>query len=151
VSAKKKAPRKTTGATTAIAKIPQPHGGALNAGGTPGNKGGRPPDEHIQWARGLVSDPTCEQQVEAVIKDSKHPAWAATVKALWERAYGKAPATITHQVKATDPEVRARVRWMFDVVRSNETWERRALLEALMPVWSTTSTVPAHYLTAESK
>lgn len=28
-------------------KIPQPHGGALNAGGTPGNKGGtgRPPSE----------------------------------------------------------------------------------------------------------
>lgn len=38
---------KTTGVSTAIPKIPQPHGGALNAGGTPGNKGGtgRPPSE----------------------------------------------------------------------------------------------------------
>ena len=26
--------------TTALAKRPQPHGGALNAGGTPGNRGG---------------------------------------------------------------------------------------------------------------
>lgn len=33
--------RKTTvKSTTAVAKIPQPHGGALNAGGTPGNPGG---------------------------------------------------------------------------------------------------------------
>jgi hypothetical protein len=38
--------KKSTGQTTAVAKVPQPHGGALNAGGTPGNPGGgRPKDE----------------------------------------------------------------------------------------------------------
>lgn len=34
---------KTTAPSTAVAKVPQAHGGALNQGGTPGNKGGRPP------------------------------------------------------------------------------------------------------------
>lgn len=35
----------TTAETTAPAKVLQLHGGALNAGGTKGNKGGRPPTE----------------------------------------------------------------------------------------------------------
>jgi hypothetical protein len=37
---------------TAVAKVRQPHGGALNAGGTPGNKGGRPPSAIRQACRG---------------------------------------------------------------------------------------------------
>lgn len=37
--------------TTALAKVPQPHGGALNAGGTPGNGGGRPKDEFRRHVR----------------------------------------------------------------------------------------------------
>lgn len=37
---KKKPARKTTAKSAAVAKVPQPHGGALNSGGTPGNKGG---------------------------------------------------------------------------------------------------------------
>jgi hypothetical protein len=36
---------KTTGDSTAPAKVPQPHGGAINRGGTRGNKGGRPPSK----------------------------------------------------------------------------------------------------------
>jgi hypothetical protein len=48
---------KTTGKTTArcgVAKVPQPHGGALNAGGTRGNAGGtgRPPSELRARLRG---------------------------------------------------------------------------------------------------
>ncbi len=37
--------RKTTAKTTGVAKVKQSHGGALNRGGTPGNRGGpgRPP------------------------------------------------------------------------------------------------------------
>jgi hypothetical protein len=43
----------TTVQETKLAKIPQPHGGALNAGGTPGNRGGRghPPSELRALAR----------------------------------------------------------------------------------------------------
>ena len=36
---------KTAGQSTAMEKIRQSHGGALNAGGTRGNKGGRPPSK----------------------------------------------------------------------------------------------------------
>jgi hypothetical protein len=42
----------TTGETTAPTKILQLHGGALNAGGTKGNRGGgRPPEEVRQACR----------------------------------------------------------------------------------------------------
>lgn len=39
-----------------VRKIPQPHGGALNSGGTPGNKGGtgRPPNAIRALARELL-------------------------------------------------------------------------------------------------
>ena len=41
-----------TAKTTGITKIPQPHGGTLNSGGTPGNRGGgRPPDLVAQLSR----------------------------------------------------------------------------------------------------
>src|SRR5215213_9855370 len=43
----------TTAEHSKPVKIPQPHGGALNAGGTPGNRGGRgyPPSEVRRIAR----------------------------------------------------------------------------------------------------
>lgn len=41
----------TTAESTAITKRPQPHGGALNSGGTPGNRGGRPTSELRAAAR----------------------------------------------------------------------------------------------------
>lgn len=43
--------KETTAKTTGVAKVPQPQGGALNAGGTPGNNGGRPPSEIRRIAR----------------------------------------------------------------------------------------------------
>ena len=49
------------------AKVPQPHGGALNAGGTPGNRGGvgRPPSEVRRMAREMFEArlPVLEQIV----------------------------------------------------------------------------------------
>lgn len=121
----KAAARKTTGKSTGRrkapgrkpAKIPQPHGGALNAGGTPGNKGGtgRPPNEHIEYCRELLSDPACEAEAKAVLTDRFHGAFAAMWKAVAERGYGKAaqPHTgeggtgpITHAVTVTRRLVR---------------------------------------------
>lgn len=48
----------TTAKSTAVAKVPQAHGGALNAGGTPGNKGGpgRPPDAIRERLRGSFDE-----------------------------------------------------------------------------------------------
>lgn len=80
-----------------MAKRPQPHGGALNAGGTPGNKGGtgRPPNEHVDWCRELLSDPACEAEVRAVLLDRRHPAFATMWKSVAERGYGKAAQPVT--------------------------------------------------------
>jgi hypothetical protein len=162
----KKPPRKSAAKSAGVAKIPQPHGGALNAGGVPGNRGGgRPTSDLRERLRGSfaervkvlesVADGEALVQVKDAAGKITEMLTSASVpdrlKALDLMArYGLGVKDET-TVRVVDPEVRARVRWMFDVVRSNETWERRALLEALMPVWSTTSTVPAHYLTAESK
>lgn len=49
---------KTT-AETVVSKVPQPHGGALNSGGTPGNRGGtgRPRSELRADLRALLDGP----------------------------------------------------------------------------------------------
>src|SRR5205809_602307 len=90
--------RKTTAKTTAptVEQVPQPHGGALNAGGTPGNAGGtgRPPNWLKDWCDDLLAKPECKEQVESVLKDSKHPAYATMWKAVAERAHGKPKESI---------------------------------------------------------
>lgn len=49
--------QKSTAKSTAMAKVPQAHGGALNRGGTPGNKGGSgaPPQVIREKMRGTLS------------------------------------------------------------------------------------------------
>jgi hypothetical protein len=60
---------------------------------TPGP--GRPPNEHIEWCRRLVSDPASEAAVEAVLRDKSHPAFATMWRAVSERAYGKPAQPLT--------------------------------------------------------
>jgi len=43
----------------------------------------------------MISSPEAEQAVGAVLKNPKHPAFAAMWKALADRAYGKAPQPLT--------------------------------------------------------
>ena len=77
--------RKTTVRTTAAAaampampavtKVPQPHGGALNSGGTPGNKGGmgRPPLRLLEALRKVREDPQNQEVLHRAAGDSKDP------------------------------------------------------------------------------
>lgn len=58
-----------------------PEKGAPNAG--------RPRNEFIEWCQKVVSDPKCKAQVEAILKDKKHPAFATMWRAVGERAHGK--------------------------------------------------------------
>lgn len=44
----------TTGKAVEVYKIQQPHGGSINSGGTPGNKGGRPPAAIKRTARNML-------------------------------------------------------------------------------------------------
>lgn len=116
----KKAPAKTAKKTAKPRKVPQPNGrGALYAGGVPGNKGGRPPNEHREWCQRLVSSRESEEAVQAVLGNPQHPAFAAMWKAVTDRAYGKAsqslevsgPAggAIPHEMTITRRIVRADV------------------------------------------
>lgn len=86
---KKRAPRKpknsgeNTGTPTKPKQIPQPHGGALNSGGVPGNKGGtgRPPNEVRALAReggwtGLQLIKARLDQLEKLHAEGKELPWS---------------------------------------------------------------------------
>lgn len=64
-----------------------PKKGAPNAG--------RPPNEHLEWCRRMVSSPGAEKAVEAVLEDAQHPAFSTMWKAVAERAYGKPAQAVT--------------------------------------------------------
>lgn len=67
-------PKKTTAKSTTITKVPQPRGGSLNSGGTPGNKGGgRHPNEVIQLATTLSFEELIPRLRE-LINDQSTPA-----------------------------------------------------------------------------
>lgn len=69
---KRPAKRKTTAETAGIPKIPQPHGGALNAGGTPGNAGGgRPPKIWKNFLAELRDDPQVQQALESAARNAE--------------------------------------------------------------------------------
>lgn len=70
--------RKTTAESPAVQKVPQPHGGALNAGGTPGNKGGgRPPKAFKDFLSELRRDPDAQDALEKAAKNPGSPAFRA--------------------------------------------------------------------------
>lgn len=81
--AKKRSPKKTTAKSSGvvIAKIPQAHGGALNAGGTPGNAGGgRPPKAFKDFLAELRRDPLAQAALEKAAKDSESRSFGAAWK-----------------------------------------------------------------------
>lgn len=83
--------RKTTKKST-IRKIPQPGGrGALNSGGTPGNKGGtgRPPDQFKELCRELASGEKTIASVRKILEDSTHTQLVAALRWASEHGYGK--------------------------------------------------------------
>lgn len=88
-----------------IPQIPQPHGGALNARGTPGNRGGklggRPPDAFKRMMRELASSPEAEARIRGAIKNKLSPDWLPALKFAAEHGYGRpnqpVSGTLTHQ------------------------------------------------------
>lgn len=87
---KQKATKSTKQST--ITKIPQPGGrGALNSGGTPGNRGGtgRPPNWLRDWCDDLLANAKAKKQVETILQNNEHPAYHQMWKAVSERAAGK--------------------------------------------------------------
>ena len=56
-----------------VEKVPQGHGGALNSGGTPGNKGGGDYPDRIKRSLGKLAERGIKDIVK-VLDDSKQPA-----------------------------------------------------------------------------
>lgn len=75
-SASKRAAKKTTAKTTE--KVPQSHGGALNAGGTPGNAGGgRPQKAFKDFLSELRKDPEVQDALARAAKDETSTSFRA--------------------------------------------------------------------------
>lgn len=78
--------------------VKQPHGGAILQGGNPGNKGGgRTPNWLKDWCDELLAKKESKAQVQAVLADSTHTAYASMWKAVADRAHGRPKETIEHQ------------------------------------------------------
>lgn len=104
--------KKTAAKTAAPAKVPQPHGGALLTGGVPGNKGGtgRPPEWLREWCDDLLASKEAKAQVEAILKDNGHPAYATMWRAVADRAAGKPKERVEHTGEVKH-EHRGTLRW----------------------------------------
>lgn len=80
---------------------PGNHGGRLLTG-NPGNKGGgRPPNWLRDWCDDLLANETSKKQVEEILQDKSHPAFAQMWRSVGDRAHGKPPQSVTHEAGAT--------------------------------------------------
>jgi hypothetical protein len=81
-----------------LRRIPQKHGGALNSGGTKGNKGGgRPKKDAIVLAEALAAELVTETtltQIKNVLGNSEHKQYGTVLGLALDRAYGKAKQTV---------------------------------------------------------
>lgn len=98
--------KKTTGVPTPKtprtppAKIKQKHGGALNAGGTPGNAGGRrTPKDELAWVRKMALSTRMRRSLREIARRGQHRDKLTLWKMLTDRAFG-APNQ-KHEVKTT--------------------------------------------------
>jgi hypothetical protein len=100
-------PKSEAGKRATVPKIPQPRGGALYAGGVPGNKGstGRPPNWLKDWCDELLAEETTKAQVKAILSDKKHPAFKEMWKAVADRAHGKPKETSDVNLRVTLEEL----------------------------------------------
>jgi hypothetical protein len=82
--------------------VKQPHGGALQRGGTPGNKGGgRPKNEFKAICRELTTREATLIAVMAILEDPKHEHYMSALKWASEHGYGKATETIENNTTVT--------------------------------------------------
>lgn len=87
------------------APVPQPHGGFLipGAGGGPQPGSGRKPDWLKAWCDDLLASEESKTQVEAILKDRKHPAFSTMWGKVADRAHGKPKETVEHTGKDGGP------------------------------------------------
>lgn len=79
------------------AVIPQPHGGALLAGGMPGNKGGRPPDLFKRRMRAAATYGAKQAYLAKCLRGDEGPqAYISAMRFCAEHGYGKPQEHVEH-------------------------------------------------------
>lgn len=128
---KKQKATKTTAKSTAMAKVPQPHGGALNAGGTPGNPGGGRRPDHI---RQLAVDIGYEEAIPMLRKIINDPKSAPkSVISACVAVLGLVPRK-DESDRVNDPEFQRLVNAVRDSVLRHCTPAQVALVDADLQV-----------------
>ena len=113
--------KSTVTSTVVVPLIPQPHGGALKAGGTPGNKGGtgRPPDVFRRKLQVLADDFVNDRRngLPALLKSEDERLQLAAFESAADRGFGKPVQPVA---------VEAEVRYIVEVpMPSNDgPWTR---------------------------
>lgn len=70
--------------------VTPPHGnGKIYAGGVPGNKGGRPPNEFVTTMRELASSPAVLKSLAQILNDPEHKQFAQLWAMVADRGYGR--------------------------------------------------------------
>lgn len=89
-----------------VTKTRQPHGGALNSGGTPGNRGGLggTPKSFAYWCRDLVESDEAREQFKAIIRDKDHAQWLGAMKLALAYANGYGLPVQRVEAKDTTPQ-----------------------------------------------
>lgn len=78
---------KKSGSDGKFASGPDPRRGRGPEKGAP--NAGRPPNWLREWCDDLLASPECKAQVEKVLKNEKHAAFAQMWRTISERAHGK--------------------------------------------------------------
>jgi hypothetical protein len=92
--AKAKALAVKSSSVTPQMRVPEHGRGALQVG-NPGNKGGgRPPNWLKDWCDELLAKPDSKKQVEEILANKDHAAFATMWAKVAERAHGKAKESV---------------------------------------------------------
>jgi hypothetical protein len=99
--------KKTTAKTTGIAKRTQPHGGALNVGGTPGNAGGtgRPTKAFKKFCRELAASEEYQEALRQAATTWASKNFVGAAKLVASFATSK-PAKKVHHLHTTSARAR---------------------------------------------
>jgi len=100
------------------ALVPQKHGGALRAGGTPGNRGGklggRPPNDVLAWSLRQVNNPRTKKRMRHILREAQAETFLKAYALLSNRALGM-PTNRVIEAKLTLAELLADVEPDADV------------------------------------
>ena len=95
--------RKTTAETTvAVAKVPQAHGGALNAGGSPGNRGGGRKPSAFKERLERIRDASAVALLEAVLSGRTPHATCEYCGREPSNSFGEQAPTIDARLRAAE-------------------------------------------------